>query len=123
MPSKCPLTALSVCSWQLWPHSGPTDGDTRVRVRAKSTVVMIDQVEMADYTCAFGPERSGDPRSGGPQNDPRSGTALLVKGVHLLLGAMRCVTLPLTKAIAETMGFEVCLSWPWLGLELGLGLG
>ena len=94
-----------------------------MRVHARSTFVMIDQEDMADYTCAFGSERSGDPRSGGPQNDPRSGTALLVKGIHLFHGTMRCVTLPLTKAIAETMGFEVCLSWPWLGLGLGLGLG
>ena len=78
---------------------------------------MIDQKEMADYTCAFGRERSGDPRGGpgdpggpgGPQNDPRSGTAILVKGVHLFHGVMRCVTLPLTKSLAETMGFDVSL--------------
>ena len=68
---------------------------------------MVDQEEMADYTCAFGPETSGDPRSGGPQNDPRGGTALLVSGRHLFDGAMRCVTVPLNKARAATMGFEV----------------
>ena len=68
---------------------------------------MIDQEDMADYTCAFGPETSGDPRSGGPQNDPRSGTALLVSGRHLFDGAMRCVSVPLNKARAATMGFEV----------------
>ena len=91
----------------LLPPGGPLGGDTRVRVHARSTFAMIDQEEMADYTCAFGPETSGDPRSGGPQNDPRSGTALLVSGRHLFDGAMRCVTVPLNKARAATMGFEV----------------
>ena len=33
---------------KLWPLSGPTDGDTRVRVRARGTFEMFDQEAMAD---------------------------------------------------------------------------
>ena len=57
---------------------------------------MIDQEDMADYTCAFGPERIGDPW-----------TAILVKGAHLSDGLLRCVTSPLTKLFAESLSFEV----------------
>ena len=40
----------------VWPLSGPTDGDTRVTIRARSTFAMDDEADMADYRCAFGPE-------------------------------------------------------------------